>query len=64
VSTFKAHWVKRNPQVALPDYIGETDPINAVYGWRTDGIITSTSDVPSYMAGAKPGNIKYMAMAN
>ncbi|MFD1002848.1 SusC/RagA family TonB-linked outer membrane protein [Ohtaekwangia kribbensis] len=60
VSTFKAYWVERNPQVALPEYIGENDPINAVYGWRTDGIITSTGDVPSYMAGAKPGNIKYI----
>ena len=60
LSYFKANWVKRNPEVALAEYIGEKDEIDAIYGWRTDGIITSKEDIPSYMPNAEIGNVKYV----
>ena len=60
LSYFKASWVKRNPEVALADYIGEKDDIDAIYGWKTDGIITSKEDIPGYMPDAAMGNVKYV----
>ncbi len=60
LSYFKTNWVKRNPEVALADYIGEQDDIDQIYGWKTDGIIRSKEDIPSYMPEAKVGNIKYV----
>ena len=60
LSYFKANWVKRNPQVALAEYIGEKDDLDAIYGWKTDGIITSKEDIPSYMPNANVGNVKYV----
>ena len=60
LSYFKTNWVKRNPEVALADYIGEKDELDAIYGWKTDGIITSAADIPSYMPNASIGNIKYV----
>jgi TonB-linked SusC/RagA family outer membrane protein len=60
VSYFKANWVKRNPEVALADYIGEKDELDAIYGWKTDGIIISKEDIPSYMPNANIGNVKYV----
>ncbi|MGI6231733.1 MAG: SusC/RagA family TonB-linked outer membrane protein [Prevotella sp.] len=59
VSYFVVKWVKRNPEVALADYIGEKDEIDAIYGWETDGIIKSKDEIPSYMPNAYVGNIKY-----
>lgn len=60
LSYFKTNWVKRNKEVALAEYIGETDELDAIYGWKTDGIITSKEDIPSYMPNANVGNIKYV----
>lgn len=60
LSHFKTNWVKRNPEVALPDYVGEKDELDAIYGWRTDGIITSKEEAPSYMPDAAMGNVKYV----
>ena len=60
LSYFKTNWVKRNPEVALADYIGEKDELDAIYGWKTDGIITSPSEMPSYMPDAMIGNVKYV----
>ena len=60
LSYFKASWVKRNPEVALAEYIGEKDELDAIYGWKTDGIITSKEDIPSYMPNAQMGNVKYV----
>lgn len=60
VSYFKASWVKRNPEVALPEYVGEKDEIDAIYGWKTDGIIRNKSEIPSYMPDANVGNVKYV----
>lgn len=64
ISYFKASWVKRNPEVSLADYIGEKDEIDAIYGWKTDGIITSKEDIPSYMPNAYVGNVKYVDINN
>ncbi|MBR1488009.1 MAG: TonB-dependent receptor [Bacteroidales bacterium] len=56
----RASWVKRNPEVALAEYIGETDDLDTIYGWQTAGIIKSPSDIPSYMPNAYVGNIIYV----
>ena len=60
ISYFVASWVERNPEVALPEYVGEKDEIDAIYGWETAGIITSKEEIPSYMPNAFVGNIKYV----
>lgn len=60
VSYFKANWVKRNPEVALAEYIGEKDEIDAIYGWETQGIITSRENIPSYMSNANVGNVIFV----
>ena len=60
LSYFKTNWVKRNPEVALAEYIGEKDELDAIYGWKTDGIITSEADIPDYMPNAVIGNVKYV----
>lgn len=64
ISYTKATWLERNPEVELAEYIGEKDEIDAIYGWRTDGIITSKEDIPSYMPDAELGNIKYVDINN
>ena len=64
VSYFKTNWVKRNPDVALAEYIGEKDELDAIYGWKTDGIIRSKEEIPSYMPDAAVGNIKYVDYNN
>lgn len=60
VSYFKANWVERNPQVALADYIEEKGELDAIYGWETDGLITSKEEIPAYMPNANVGNVKYV----
>lgn len=60
LGTAKTYWVKRNPAVTLASYIGYNDPLHAVYGWKTDGLIRSASDIPKSQSGAYVGNIKYV----
>ncbi|HEY8484360.1 MAG TPA: SusC/RagA family TonB-linked outer membrane protein [Longimicrobiales bacterium] len=60
VSYSRAHWLERNPQVPLPSYMGERDPLDAIYGWRTDGIIRSPADRPAHMPDANLGNLRYV----
>lgn len=60
LSTYKSFWLKRNPRVPLPPYVGYHDPLGAIYGWKTAGIIKSKSDIPSYMPNAYVGNLKYV----
>lgn len=60
LGTFKSFWVERNPAVALASFIGKNDPIRAVYGWKTDGLIRSVDDIPGYQKGAFVGNVKYV----
>jgi TonB-linked SusC/RagA family outer membrane protein len=59
-STAKAYWVNRNPAVAIAPYVGYNDPLHAVYGWKTAGLIRTAADIPTYQTGAFVGNIKYI----
>lgn len=58
--TARTTWAERNPAVALPSYVGYNDPIRAIYGWKTDGLIRSAGEVPAYQPGAYVGNVKYV----
>jgi TonB-linked SusC/RagA family outer membrane protein len=64
ISNYNLNWVERNPQVTLKPWEKETDPVYAVYGFGTDGIIKSFDDTVGYVSGMaeKPqlGNIKYV----
>jgi TonB-linked SusC/RagA family outer membrane protein len=60
ISHYKNYWVERNTVVAMADYIGGNDRIREIYGWKTDGIIKSVEDIPTYMPNARVGNIKYV----
>jgi len=59
-STSRSEWLERNPNVALANYINPRGQIGDVFGWETDGIIKSLEEVPNHMAGAFPGNIRYV----
>jgi len=63
-SKFKTTWVKRNPAVSLPVYVGEKDQLGTIYGWKTNGIIKTQADKPSYMPNAELGNIRYEDINN
>lgn len=58
--TARSFWVERNPGVEFASYIGENDAINAVYGWRTDGLIRTEDDKPAYQPNAQLGNVRYV----
>ncbi len=66
ISTYDLNWVKRNPKVPLASYVKETDPVYAIYGWKTDGLITSETDTMGYASNManrsqmKLGNVKYV----
>lgn len=60
ISYYESYWLERNPQVPLASYIGEDDPLGAIYGWETAGIIRDESDIPDYMPDANPGNVIYV----
>jgi TonB-dependent starch-binding outer membrane protein SusC len=70
-TTFKSFWVDRNQSRPLNPWVKKNDPIGAVYGWKTDGIIQSVDEIPDYMTdanyepeervgNARPGNIRYV----
>jgi TonB-dependent starch-binding outer membrane protein SusC len=52
-------WLSRDPYNALEPYQGVHDRTDAVYGWKTAGIIKTAADKPSYMPLATVGNIIY-----
>ena len=58
--TANTYWVTRNQAVTLAPYIGLHDPIGEVYGWKTDGLIRTPAEIPSYQKGAILGNIRYV----
>ncbi len=60
VSYYEARWLERNPRTSLSDYIDPTGAMDTWYGWETDGIIKSESEIPSYMPDAFVGNVKYI----
>lgn len=67
IGTFKATWVERNPDVNLVSYVKVDDPIRAVYGWKTDGILRTPADLQS-VATTQPnavlGNLRYVDVNN
>ena len=58
ISSYKDRWKERNPDVVLDPWVGKHDPIRAVYGFLTDGIVQEGQDVP-HMEGELPGNLIY-----
>ncbi|QLG45081.1 SusC/RagA family TonB-linked outer membrane protein [Costertonia aggregata] len=58
--TARTFWLERNPGVELAEYIGDNDAINAVYGWKTNGLIRTADDIPDYQPDAFVGNVKYV----
>ncbi len=65
-STNKSYWIERsNPEdLEKTPWVGEKDDIHAVYGWKTNGIIRSASEIPEYQSGANVGNVKYVDLNN
>jgi TonB-linked SusC/RagA family outer membrane protein len=59
LSTYNNRWLERNPFITLQPYEGVEDRTDAVYGWRTMGIIKNSSERPAYMPNARVGNIIY-----
>ena len=43
----------------LPTYVSDRDPIDAIYGWQTIGLIRTAADKPAYMPTANVGNLIY-----
>jgi len=64
ISTYDLNWFERNPRVAIASYIKEDDPVYAIYGWETDGLIGSPADTLDYAvnmtSNPQLGNIKYV----
>ncbi len=63
LGTFKATWVSRNPQNKLSPWIKEKDPIQAVYGWKTNGIIRTQAELDAakvIQPKAVIGNLRYI----
>jgi TonB-linked SusC/RagA family outer membrane protein len=58
-STFSNRWLERNPFITLQPYENVDDRTDALYGWKTLGILRSTNERPAYMPNARPGNIIY-----
>ena len=58
ISSYKDRWKERNPDVVLDPWVVKHDPIRAVYGFLTDGIVQEGQDVP-HMEGELPGNLIY-----
>jgi TonB-dependent starch-binding outer membrane protein SusC len=64
LTTYTLKWSERNPQVTMDPWVKEKDPVYAIYGWETDGLLTNSSDTTGYMSNMtnRPsfGNIKYV----
>jgi TonB-linked SusC/RagA family outer membrane protein len=63
LGTYKAFWVSRNPDVPLPSYVKAGDPINAIYGWKTNGILRTAQDLQDVkltQPNALLGNLRYV----
>ncbi len=60
LSHFSRDWLQRNRLVSLPSYVSDRDPIDAIYGWKTAGIIRTVADKPTYMPNANLGNLIYV----
>lgn len=64
LSTYNLKWKDRNSQIILEPWVKEKDPVYAIYGWETDGIIKSSQDTVGYVPNMtlRPtfGQIKYV----
>jgi TonB-dependent starch-binding outer membrane protein SusC len=64
MSTYNLNWLTRNPSVALASWIKTKDPVNAVYGWKTAGILKTSADTAGYVSNmtSRPslGQVKYV----
>jgi TonB-dependent starch-binding outer membrane protein SusC len=59
IANYANRWLSRNPYVELQPYQHSSDRTDAVYGWKTAGIIQNAGETPSYMPLAKVGNLIY-----
>lgn len=59
VSHFSRDWLERNRLVPLQPYVSDRDPIDAIYGWQTIGLVRTAADKPAYMPTANVGNLIY-----
>ena len=59
ISKYRNRFLERNPYTVLQAYQHADDPINIIYGWKTNGILTDIKNKPAYMPNAKLGNIIY-----
>lgn len=62
-----SRWVERNPEVALYSWQSEHDNLNALFGWKTDGIFKTPEEVQEWTSNGQilqpkafVGNIKYV----
>jgi outer membrane receptor protein involved in Fe transport len=60
IGTYKNRWLKRSSYDALNLFQHADDRTDIVYGWETNGIIKSAAEVPTYMPGARLGNVIYV----
>ncbi|HVI45311.1 MAG TPA: TonB-dependent receptor [Chitinophaga sp.] len=60
IARYRDTWKERDPLVVktLAKYIGLHDPIRAIYGYQTDGILKTGGKVPDYLIGLQPGMVK------
>lgn len=60
IAHYKDTWKERDPNVVktLPKYVGLNDPIRAIYGYQTDGILQIGETVPAAMPNLQPGMVK------
>lgn len=59
LSTYSNRWLERNPFITLQPYENKDDRTDAVYGWKSLGILQTPAERPAYMPNARPGNIIY-----
>ncbi|TDO94910.1 SusC/RagA family TonB-linked outer membrane protein [Flavobacterium sp. 245] len=60
IAHYKDTWKERDPEVikTLGKHIGLTDPIRAIYGYQTDGILQIGEAAPVAMPNLQPGMVK------
>ena len=60
IAHYEDTWKERDPLVVktLPKYVGLNDPIRAIYGYQTDGILQIGEAVPAAMPNLQPGMLK------
>lgn len=54
---YEDRWKERNPEVILKSYQSENDPIHAIFGYKSDGILQIGEEYPEN-PGIIPGEIK------